>query len=205
MIQLLTGSSPCPLQTGVPSEATKMSQELRCTGLGRRCDFPRWHEPAAQRAGRQLACRALAGERTAAEERELKFPSWLLAGGHCGKRDWEGAPWAHMGWDRAAQAPCLRLGLSQIAEAAGSRAQVWLWGGDPGARQQIGEVPGEAGATLASGREGSPGTHSRGSAQPRCSVPGIWRQPKALLLCVFAAHAEVSLEPKPKSFEDACG
>lgn len=72
-------------------------------GLGSWCDFPRWHVPAAQRAGRQLACRALAGERTAAEERELKFPSRLSAGGHRGKRDWEGAPWAHRGWDRAAQ------------------------------------------------------------------------------------------------------
>ena len=80
-----------------------------------------------------------------------------------------------------------RPGLSQIAEGDGSAAEVRLQGGGPGVPQRLGEVPGEAGAMLASGGEGSPGTCSRGSAQPRCSALGVWRQPKALLLCVFAS------------------
>lgn len=45
------------------------------------------------------------------------------------------------------------------------------------------------GATLDSGGEGSPGTRSQGSAWPSCSAPDIWRQPKALLLCMFAFQA----------------
>jgi len=73
-------------------------------------------------------------------------------------------------------------------------------------RQQLGRVlVGSTGATLASGGEESPGTRPWGSAWASCSAPGLWRQPKALLLCEFASQTGVYLEPKPKSFEDACG
>lgn len=51
--------------------------------------------------------------------------------------------------------------------------------------------------------EKSPGTRSQDERSSGCSVPSVWRQPRVLLLCVFASQAGVNLEPEPKRFEDA--
>lgn len=145
-----------------------MSREPHCITLGRECDFPEGSQHAVPSQGN----------------------AWLLR--NKSKNSPPGSRWAgavgsdtgkqHRGGTELHVVPCLQPGLSQIAKA-------WLQGGGPGMWQWLKEVPREAGATLASGGGESPGICSWGSAWPGCSVLGVGRQPKALVLGMFASQA----------------